>query len=68
VHSGAVHLPALILEALRSLNRTMRKRNGILILAAVMTVASLLILNFVRWRMIGSETEQSLQLKPTHAS
>jgi hypothetical protein len=41
----------------------MRKRNGILILAAVMTVASLLILNFVRWKMIGSETEQSLQLK-----
>ncbi len=46
----------------------MRKRNGILILAAVMTVASLLILNFVRWKMIDSETEQSLQLKQTHAS
>ncbi len=46
----------------------MRKRNGILILAAVMTVASLLILNFVRWKMIGSETEQSLQLNQTHAS
>jgi hypothetical protein len=46
----------------------MRKRNGILILAAVMTVASLLILNFVRWKMIGSEAEQSLQLQQTHAS
>jgi hypothetical protein len=46
----------------------MRKRNGILILAAVMTVASLLILNFVRWKMIGSETEQSLQRNQSHAS
>jgi hypothetical protein len=46
----------------------MRKRNGILILAAVMTVASLLILNFVRWKMIGSETEQSLRLNQSHAS
>jgi hypothetical protein len=46
----------------------MHKRNGILILAAVMTVASLLILNFVRWKMIGSETQQSLQLNQTHAS
>jgi hypothetical protein len=46
----------------------MRKRNGILILAAVMTFASLLILNFVRWKLIGSETEQSFQLKQTHAS
>lgn len=45
----------------------MRKRNGILILAAVMTIASLMILNFVRWKMIGSETEQSLQLEQTHA-
>lgn len=43
------------------------KRNGILILAAVFTIASLLILNFVRERMIGSEAEQSLQLKQTHA-
>jgi hypothetical protein len=46
----------------------MHKRNGILILAAVMTVASLLILNFVRWKMIGSETQQSLQLNQTRAS
>jgi hypothetical protein len=46
----------------------MRKRNGILILAAVMTVASLLILNFVRWKMIGSETEQSFQLEQSHVS
>jgi len=46
----------------------MRKRNGIFILAAVMTVASLLILNFVRWKMIGSETEQSLQLNQSQAS
>jgi hypothetical protein len=46
----------------------MRKRNGILILAALTTIASLLILNFVRWKMIGSETEQSFQLKQTNAS
>lgn len=46
----------------------MRKRNGILVLAAVMTIASLLILNFVRWKMIGSEGEQSFQVNLTHAS
>lgn len=46
----------------------MRKRHRFLIMAAVMTIASLLLLNFVRWKMIGSETEQSFQLKQTHAS
>lgn len=44
-----------------------RKRKGILIAAAVLTIASLLILNFVRWKMIGSETEQSLQVQQTQA-
>jgi hypothetical protein len=46
----------------------MRKRHRIIILAAVMMAASLLILNFVRWKMIDSETEQSLQLKQTQSS
>jgi hypothetical protein len=43
----------------------MRKRSGLLILAAALTIASFLILDFVRWKMIGAEPEQSLQLQHT---
>jgi hypothetical protein len=43
----------------------LRKRRGLLILAATLAIASLLILNFVRWKMIGAAPEQSLQLQHT---
>lgn len=45
----------------------MLKRKGILLLVAVLTITSLLILNFVRWKMIDSQTEQSFQVIQIHA-